>query len=93
MILTKSTPTITQLHLIDCKINESMCSNLSTLLSNSNIKNLCLDHNTGMGSGINQIMETVRKVGVLKFSARYCDIGDNCAESLKDLFDEESLIT
>jgi Ran GTPase-activating protein (RanGAP) involved in mRNA processing and transport len=46
-----------------------------------------------MRNGINKILVAVRKMGILKFSARYCDIGDECAESVVELFGEDSIVT
>ncbi|KAJ3006093.1 UNVERIFIED_CONTAM: hypothetical protein HDU68_004272 [Siphonaria sp. JEL0065] len=81
-------PTITILHLIDCKITPSMSPHLAHIVKDSKtLTTLVLDHN-GVGSlGAVNVFMGIRanpaNPGVLKtLSMRYCDVGSKAADAI-----------
>ncbi|KAJ3292883.1 hypothetical protein HDU79_000981 [Rhizoclosmatium sp. JEL0117] len=81
-------PTLTILHLIDCKITPSMTPHLTHILKDSKtLTTLVLDHN-GIGSlGAVNVFMGIRanpaNPGILKnLSMRYCDIGSKAADAI-----------
>ncbi|KAI9341495.1 hypothetical protein BDR26DRAFT_1007191 [Obelidium mucronatum] len=81
-------PTITILHLIDCKITPTMTPHLAHIAKDSKtLTSLVLDHN-GLGSlGAVNVFMGIRanpaSPGILKnLSMRYCDVGSKAAEAI-----------
>ncbi|KAI9106025.1 hypothetical protein DFS34DRAFT_601896 [Phlyctochytrium arcticum] len=81
-----SRPSVTALHLIDCKITPIMAKHVASVCQNSTgIKRLVLDHNPLGTKGIGTICRGLseNKLSVMeKLSLRYCDADPTTADSL-----------
>ncbi|KAI8613219.1 hypothetical protein BC830DRAFT_1170440 [Chytriomyces sp. MP71] len=96
-------PTLTTLHLIDCRISPHMCTYLGTIARESKtLSTLVLDHN-GIGAagavelfrGLQRNLftnpEGVRVMRVL--SLRYCDVGSKAAEVIAGTIETHNGLT
>ncbi|KAJ3137906.1 WD repeat-containing protein 87 [Physocladia obscura] len=77
-------PTVSTLHLIDCKITPSMTSNLTYILKESKtLVTVVLDHNGLGNNGATNVFTGIKgnNSNILKnLSLRYCEIGSKAAD-------------